>query len=224
MSSGIGVNYKSARLFSRDFSDSANKKVNYLYVYPDRTVIQNVVTPTSDGDAANKKYVDDCIAASATALSVPGLVTFGEPSEDSYVPYQLRSGEFVGTLNGTIANFDEEFGYNIILSGTYYVSYSGHDDPSYNEIYVSFPIPYKRDLEVVDLKLGGRSHLLSDLTAKEVSNGYYGYHGNSISSEMIGVKNGWYVNKITIENDDEGVGAVVNRLTHLFLMYSIYWD
>lgn len=43
---------------------------NELTVSPTRTTIHNVVTPAADGDAANKKYVDDAVAAAGSLPSV----------------------------------------------------------------------------------------------------------------------------------------------------------
>ena len=43
---------------------------NELTVSPTGTTIHKVVTPTADGDAANKKYVDDAVAAAGSLPSV----------------------------------------------------------------------------------------------------------------------------------------------------------
>jgi len=52
------------------------------------TTINNVVTPTSDLMAANKKYVDDAVASVAAAGGVS-------------ITNTLSSGTLIATINGT---------------------------------------------------------------------------------------------------------------------------
>ena len=40
----------------------AEKNANVITLTPTQTTIKNIITPTNDGDAANKKYVDDSVS------------------------------------------------------------------------------------------------------------------------------------------------------------------
>ena len=61
---------------------------NTLTLTSASTTIKKVVTPTEDGDAANKKYVDDTVASVAASGGVS-------------ITNTLSSGTLIATINGT---------------------------------------------------------------------------------------------------------------------------
>lgn len=123
-SSGVGQGIVAAyvnKVILEASTESPTFAQNTLTLTGTATTIKKVVTPTEDGDAANKKYVDDAVAGltvptkvsdltndsgfitSAPVTSVngqTGAVTLNIPSATT-VTQTLTSGTKIGEVNGT---------------------------------------------------------------------------------------------------------------------------
>lgn len=89
---------------------------NYIYVYPNKTIINNVQTPTADGDAANKKYVDDGLSSKqATLVSGTNIKTINGTS-------LLGSGDI--TIGGTPSAIDSSTIHTKAVAGWNGINYS----------------------------------------------------------------------------------------------------
>ena len=95
--------------------NSSPQQTNTLTITPSSTTIHNVVTPTANGDAANKKYVDDSISGITFPVTSvngsTGAVTIAVPTATSDltndsgfitlsdIPDQIYYVEINGTVN-----------------------------------------------------------------------------------------------------------------------------
>lgn len=101
--------------FTVQVANDGGGLVNNFTLTPTSTTINNVVTPTSDGMAANKKYVDDAVAA----VDVPSEVVVVT------ITISTVDGETVYTADKTYSELREASiaGKNIILKHSIYTFY-----------------------------------------------------------------------------------------------------
>ena len=115
--------------FTVQVANDGGGLVNNFTLTPTSTTINNVVTPTSDGMAANKKYVDDAVAAVPTTVSGLTDTTISSPANGQILTYNSTSGKWENvavpkkvlygtvTISGTSATFSSAITGYAIASG-----------------------------------------------------------------------------------------------------------